>query len=50
MQNSKVVNVLKGLRKLEVVFVIALKLELNRQKKEKVSIDSVQDRCMTITS
>jgi len=45
MQNSKVVNVLKGLRKLEVLFVIALLLEIKSRKQERILINHVQDRC-----
>jgi len=45
MQNSKVVNVLKGLRKLEVLFIIALLLEIKSRKQERILIDHVQDRC-----
>ena len=41
MQNSKVVNVLKGLRNLEVLFVIALLLEIKSRKQERILIDHV---------
>lgn len=41
MQNSKVVQVLKGLRRLEVLFIISLHLEIKARKQEKISIDHV---------
>ena len=45
MQKSKTVQVLKGLRKLEVLVVIAMFLELKQRRQEKVLMDYVQDRC-----
>lgn len=43
--NSKTVMVLKTLRKFEILIIIAIYLELNAQKVEKVLFDKVQDRC-----
>lgn len=48
MANSKTVKVLLGLRKFEIMIIIALFLELKTQKTDKVLMDSVQDRCEII--
>lgn len=48
MSNSKTVQVLKGLRKLEVLVIISLFLELKSSKQSKVLMDRVQDRCETL--
>ena len=46
MSKSNIVNVMKGLRRFEVLTLIALYLENHRV--EKVSLDILQDRCHTI--
>lgn len=46
MSNSNIVRVMKGLRKLEVLVVIALYLE--NATVEKVELDKLQERCTTI--
>jgi Cdc6-like AAA superfamily ATPase len=48
MSNSKTVQVLRGLRKLEVLVTISLFLELKSSKQSKVLMDRVQDRCETL--
>jgi len=48
MQNSKTVKVLKGLRKFEIIVILALWLELKANKSEKVLMEKVQDRCEAI--
>ena len=48
MANSKTVNVLKGLRKFEIVVIIALYLELTVNKVDKILMDKVQQRCEDI--
>ena len=45
MSKSNIVRVMRGLRKFEVLVLVALFLE---QKEEKVSLDAVQDRCDTV--
>lgn len=45
MSNSKSVKVLGSLRKMEVLVIIALYLELRNRKSDKVLIEHVQDRC-----
>ena len=45
MSNSKSVRVLESLRKMEVLIIIALYLELRNRKTDKVLIENVQDRC-----
>lgn len=42
---SSLVHIMRGLRKFEVLVLIALFLE---QKEEKVSVEQIQDRCQTI--
>lgn len=46
--NSKTVQVLRTLQKMEVVVVLALHHELAHRKQERVSLDDVQDRCNAI--
>jgi len=48
MSNSNTVKVLRGLRKFEIMVMIALFLEQTTQKTDKVLIDSIQDRCEII--
>ena len=46
MSNSNIVRVMKGLRKLEVLILIALYLE--NHAVEKVELDRLQDRCANV--
>jgi hypothetical protein len=48
LQNSKTVSVMKGLRKFEVIVIIALFLELQSNQVEKILLDKVQERCEQI--
>jgi hypothetical protein len=48
MANSNTVKVLRGLRKFEIMIMIALFLELKTRNTDKVLLDSVQDRCEII--
>ena len=48
MFESKTVQVLKTLKKNEVIVVLALYNEIKCQRAEKVLLDDVQDRCSTI--
>lgn len=41
--NSKIVQVLKNLQKLEVIVILSLSVVLYAKKLEKVNIDDVQD-------
>lgn len=45
MQSSKTVNVLRGLRKFEVIVIIALFLELQVNRVDRILMERVQQRC-----
>lgn len=48
MSNSKTVHVLKGLRKFEIIVIIAIFLELKQKRVDKILMDCVQQRCEDI--